>query len=189
MIKKYFWKKPNNMPHTIYQTEGIVLFKKDFGEAERVYRIYTEKFGMIVAVARGVRLLKSKLRYNLDLFSLGNFSLVKGRDFWRVTDVEELAGGRKISGNSENLLLFSKIIKFLSRMIKGEEENSFIWSEIKEFFNVLSVQKLTNRELNDLEILTSIRILDNLGYIEKRQYNSKKEMIEAINRAFQESHL
>ena len=160
------------MPHTIYQTEGIVLSKKDFGEAERVYNIYTEKFGMVTAVAQGVRLLKSKLRYNLDLFAYGSFSLVAGKDIWRITDADEI---EKIKG--DKLPLFSRIASFLLRMIRGEERSDFIWQKVKNLFLVGA---------DEADILAEI--LHNLGYMAGIP-NGKKEKIEAINKAIKESML
>lgn len=132
-----------------------------------MYSIYTEKFGMIQAVAQGVRYLKSKLRYNLDLFSYGNFALIAGRDFWRITDAEEIKKNKKLSG----------IANFLIRMIKGEEKNDFIWQKVKIFF-------LSGGD----EIETVAGILHNLGYMAEVP-ESKKEKITAINRAIKESML
>lgn len=155
------------MAHVIYQTEGIVLGKRDFGEAERMIYIYTEKFGMIQAMAQGVRYLKSKLRYNLDLFTFGNFSLIAGRDFWRITDAEEIKSNKKII----------RIANFLMRMIRGEEKNDFVWQKVKKIF-------LSGGD----EINTVAEILHNLGYMAKVP-ESKKEKIAAINRAIKESML
>lgn len=167
------------MAHTIYQTEGIVLAKKDFGEAERMYNIYTEKFGMIQAVAQGVRYLKSKLRYNLDLFSYGNFALVASRDFWRITDAEE------IKKNKE----FGVIANFLMRMIRGEEKNDFIWQKVKIFFlSCGPARNATQSVAGGDEIETVAEILHNLGYMAEVP-ESKKEKITAINRAIKESML
>ena len=146
--------------------------KRDFGEAERVYNIYTEKFGMISAVAQGVRLLKSKLRYNLDLFSYGNFSLVAGKEIWRITDADEI---KKISDS--NSPLFPRIAGLLLRMIKGEEKNNFIWHKTKEFF-------LSSG--SEVEIVAEI--LHNLGYMAGIP-NGQREKIRAINKAIKESML
>lgn len=160
------------MAHQIYQTEGIILGKKDFGEADRMFSIYTKEFGMISVIAQGVRHLKSKLRYNLDIFVLGNFSLVRGRDIWRITDAEEI---KKI--NNDNLDKFSEITGFLLRMIKGEERDDFIWQKIKDFFWA-----------SEDEIKTIAEILHNLGYMTEIP-SSEKDIISLINRAIRESHL
>lgn len=164
------------MAYTIYQTEGIVISKKDFGEAERVYKIYTEKFGMITATAQGVRNLKSKLRYNLDLFAYGNFSVVAGKSadwrIWRITDAEEI---KKIK--DDNLTLFSRIVNFLLRMIKGEERSDFIWRKVKDLFRA---------GVDETQAVAEI--LHNLGYMAEIP-SSKKALTMAINKAIKESML
>jgi len=169
------------MAYRIYQTEGIVLAKKDFGEAERMFYIFTEKFGMVKAVARGVRYIKSKLRPNLDLFCYNNFSLISTKDSWKITDASEIANIK----NPEELKIFAKIAVFLTRMIKGEEKNDFIWQEIKNLFFCL---KSDSRNLKDLEISFMARLLNNLGYMPEIP-SSRKSLVSAINKAVKESML
>jgi DNA repair protein RecO len=161
------------MAYQVYSTEGIILWKKDFGEAERLFYVFTEKFGMIKAIAPGVRYIKSKLRPNLDLFFYDNFSLIKIRDAWKITDASEI----KNISNPEALKFFAKIANFLIRMIKGEERNDFIWSELKKLFF----------SPGD-EISFVAKILHNLGYLAEIP-SSKKSLISAINRAIKESML
>ncbi|MCX6731626.1 MAG: DNA repair protein RecO [Candidatus Parcubacteria bacterium] len=161
------------MAYSVYSTEGIVLAKKDFGEAERLFYIFTKEFGMIKAIARGVRYIKSKLRYNLDLFCYNNFSLIKTKDAWKITDASEI----KNISNPEALKFFAKIAAFLTRMIKGEEKNDFIWAELKKLF-------LTGG--SEIDFLA--KVLHNLGYMPEIP-SSRKLLISAINKAIKESML
>lgn len=161
------------MAYSVYTTEGIILAKKDFGEAERMFFIFTKEFGMIKAMARGVRYFKSKLRPNLDLFRYNNFSLISVKDGWKITDASEIA----IIKTPETLKLFAKIAVFLMRMIKGEEKNDFIWSELKKFFF------LPKDELSFL-----VKVLHNLGYMPEIPA-SKKLLIQEINKAISASML
>jgi len=171
------------MAYRVYQTEGIVLAKKDFGEAERLFYIFTKEFGMIKAIARGVRYIKSKLRSNLDLFSYGNISLILAKENWQIVDVEEKEKNREIIINSKKLNLFARIAGFLTRMIKGEERNDFIWEEIKNLF-----LRLKKEDSDDLEIFFMARLLNNLGYLPEI-FSSRKLLISAINKAVKESML
>lgn len=177
------------MSHIIYQTEGIVLSKSDFGEADRTLVVFTENFGKIKAVVRGVRHLKSKLRHNLDLFSFSRFALVAAKNGWRLVDAEEIAGRRAIFSSSEKLALFSRFAGFLNRMVQGEEENAYLWGELKNVFNILREKNLTKEKMKDLEIVSLLRVLHNLGYIEKENYNSRKQAVSIINKAIKESML
>jgi len=161
------------MAYQVYTTEGIILAKKDFGEAERLLYVFTKEFGMVKAIARGVRYIKSKLRPNLDLFRYNNFSLIMVKDVWKITDASEIA----ILKNPEDIKFFAKIANFLIRMIKGEEKNDFVWRELKNLF-------LTGGS----EIDFVAKVLHNLGYMPEIPEN-KKVLVESINKAIKESML
>ena len=51
------------MAHQIYLTEGIILKKRDFGEADRLFWIYTEKFAEEIKKSAGLE----KLEFNAVL--------------------------------------------------------------------------------------------------------------------------
>ncbi|MEK9184067.1 MAG: DNA repair protein RecO [Patescibacteria group bacterium] len=177
------------MTHQIYQTEGVVLKKKDFGEADCFFCIFTEKFGMIKAVAKSARLEKSKLRGGLDLFSFVNLALIFSKDFWKIVDARET--GRTGKSNADyfvKIKIFAELANFLVRMIKGEEKNDFIWREIKNFLSAVYDKSVTKEEIKKLGVQTTARILNNLGYM-KDVPVIKHQVISAINKAIKESML
>jgi len=63
--------------HHIYHTHGFILSSRNNGEANRMLMIYTREMGLIRAVAQGIRLHKSKLRFTLQDFSYVNVDLVR----------------------------------------------------------------------------------------------------------------
>mgnify|MGYP001619351805 CR=1 FL=1 len=176
------------MAHQIYLTEGIILKKKDFGEADRLFWIYTEKFGMIMASAKGVRLEKSKLRGNLDVFTYGDFAVISSKDFWRLVDAQETVSPKLNCNSVEQTKVFTKIANLLIRMIKGEERNEELWNQLKNLFSKLFKGSIPQENLKDLEIKSIAAILKTLGYMEEAPA-SGKGLIPAINRAIKESML
>jgi len=50
------------------KTTGIVLWRRDTGEADRVLRVLTRDFGMVSAIAKGVKKTKSRQAGALELF-------------------------------------------------------------------------------------------------------------------------
>lgn len=183
------------MTHQIYQTDGIILRKKNFGEADCLFYIFTEKFGMIKAVVKGVRLEKSKLRYGLSLFSYGNFALISSKDFWQIVDAKDIKMTPcdwldKESPDIwfEKISVFAELANFLVRMIKGEEKNDFIWEEIKSFLSILYSEGITKEKIKNLRVQTTARILNNLGYM-KDVPIVIHQAISAINKAIKESML
>ena len=78
------------MAYRHYQTEGLVINSRPYGEADRFYQILTPDFGLISVLAQGVRLEKSKLRYQILNYSLVNIELVRGREYWRLVGAEKI---------------------------------------------------------------------------------------------------
>lgn len=188
------------MSYHIYQTEGIIIGKKDVGEADRILFVLTRDLGRIEAIAQGVRYLKSKLRYSLDTFSYSRIGLVRGRDFWRIIDAEELNNWSDIRQSSEKLAIVSKIAELLDRMIKGEQPDNALFEEVKDAFIFLKEDESPEgKKIKIFELLTKIRIMSHLGYVADHKKwlsmtpdeaeKNEKLMLDEIQKALIESHL
>ena len=151
------------MSHTIYTTEGFILKSINFGEANKYFFIFTKDFGLIKAAAQSVRHLKSKLRYNLEDFSFGQISIVRGREIWRITSAEKSFDFKEV----EKFLLISRIFSLLLRLLHGEEKNDLLFNSLKAGFSFLVSNDLTEQDLANFECIMALRILSSLGYIGK----------------------
>lgn len=156
--------------HHIYHTVGFVLSSEDFGEANRHFKIFTRDLGLIKASAQGVRFLKSKLRYSLQDFSFCELSVVRGREFWRITGASKKFNLREALGASpEALLVFVRVFALLDRLLSGEEKNLRLYSRIEGAAFFMRDNHLSSRLSPDLirnfEYVLVLRILSSLGYL------------------------
>ena len=71
-----------------YKTDGIIIKRLNLGEADRLLTIFTERFGKIKAIAKGVRKTKSRLAGSLEPFMLVDLQLYEGKTFYTVTGAE-----------------------------------------------------------------------------------------------------
>jgi DNA repair protein RecO (recombination protein O) len=62
-----------------YTTQGIVLTRTDFAEADRILTFLTSDHGKVRGLAKGVRKTKSKLAGGLELFSVSDLTMLIGR--------------------------------------------------------------------------------------------------------------
>ena len=104
--------------HHIYHTEGIILGSGNFGETGKYYSVFTRDLGLVFASAQGVRKMSSKLRFVLQDFAYLKIDLVKGRDFWRITNVSKTNKLEKLQ-EPEILKVFASISKLLKRLLAG----------------------------------------------------------------------
>jgi len=192
--------------HHIYHTEGIILGSRSYGEAGKYYHIFTRDLGMIYASAQGVRKMSSKLRFILQDYQYVKVDLVKGKDFWRVTSASKTNLLENLCNKKEAYLVFVNITRLLKKLLAGEEANPDLFTDFLNGLFMLEKYE-TKEELQNIEIITVLRILDNLGYIggdgafntltkspfeENLLFETAKkrnQILSQINRALKETHL
>lgn len=62
-----------------FSTQGIVLGRTDYGEADRILTFLTPDYGKVKAMAKGVRKAGAKLAGAIELFSVTDIAVVAGR--------------------------------------------------------------------------------------------------------------
>jgi len=60
-------------------TQGIVLTRTNFGEADRIITMLTPDHGKVRVIAKGVRKIKSKLAGGIELFSVSQITYLPGK--------------------------------------------------------------------------------------------------------------
>lgn len=194
------------MSYSIVTTPGFVISSQPYGEAGKLLHIFTRELGLVLATAQGIRLEKSKLRYSSQEYSLAEFSFVRGKEFWRMTNVTAL-GLEKV--NTWALTLEARLAALLKRFLQGEQANPELFDAVLAFVKFAAESAdLEQSELEALESLVMARVLDRLGYIGNDEklteylknddigkellwevYKMKKVFIGHINRGLKESHL
>ncbi len=120
---------------------------------------------MIGATAQGVRLSQSKLRYHMQDFSYGLFSLVQGKEVWRVVGAKEVEGVEEVK--KENKKLYVQILTLLKRLLPGEEKNERLFDMLEKLHAYLFIMGVQDTET--LEYITVLRMLDLLGYVSNKE--------------------
>lgn len=151
--------------HHIYHTQGFVLSSRNVGEANKIIIIYTKELGLIRAVAQGIRLHKSKLRFTLQDFSYVNVDLVKGRDIWRVTSAKHISSFPLARSNMASVILISRVSKLLERLCGDEVANEDIFNDFIQALYLLDDTNILPPYREALELHLVLRVMNSLGYI------------------------
>jgi len=155
--------------YRLYTTEALVLGSKNAGEANKYYFLLTRELGLVTAFAQGVREIKSKLRHGLEPYTYTSVSLVRGKEKWRLTNVESKSGLEGLSTSREKTKLAAKLCALIERLVHGEEEDTKLFDELIAALIFLAKQNLSTQKLHDYELFAVLRILDRLGYIAPRE--------------------
>jgi DNA repair protein RecO len=191
------------MAHHVYTTPGFIVHSQPSGEAGKYILVFTRDLGMIGCTAQGVRLSQSKLRYYTQDYFFGLFSVVRGKDVWRMTGAKEIEGVGEVK--EDNFKLWVRVLTLLKRLLPGEEVNEKLFEILEKFYKFLC-SEVKEKEL--VEYVTVLRILDSLGYTSNQLFLmnilsttdlneqiineakiSKDEILEEINNGLKESQL
>jgi DNA repair protein RecO len=157
------------MSHHIYHTRGIVIEAVNVKEANKTYWIFTRDLGMILAVAQGVRLHTSKLRFSLQPLSIAEISLVRGRAGWRVVNAREISNVYwQIKDIPQSVLMSSRVLRLVRRLVTGEEKNEALFDRLFEGLMYLAGgvdgERPSVKQVMNLEFILLLQVLYMLGY-------------------------
>ncbi|OGG16271.1 DNA repair protein RecO [Candidatus Gottesmanbacteria bacterium RIFCSPHIGHO2_02_FULL_39_11] len=71
-----------------YKTEGFILKKKNYGEADRIITIFTKYHGKLVVLAKGIRKITSRKSPHMEVFNKVSLYIVSGKTFSIVTEAQ-----------------------------------------------------------------------------------------------------
>jgi DNA repair protein RecO (recombination protein O) len=86
-------------PPRTYRTEGLVLKKVPFGEADLMLTLYTREAGKLRAVAKGARRSSSKLVGHFEPLTLTRLSLARGRNLDIITQAQTIENFTQLKSN------------------------------------------------------------------------------------------
>ncbi len=155
-----------------YRTQGLILKKKDLGEANRLLTIYTENFGKLEILGRAIRKIKSKLRGGAGLFYLSEIEFIQGKTHKTLTDAILVNSFKNIRSDLERLEVAYQIAETLDNLTPQEEKDEQIWQLIKDVFHKLNDYEIKNLKLKIIYYYFFWSLASILGYSPELQRDS-----------------
>src|SRR3989344_3009638 len=139
-------------------TEGIVLKRRDFGEADRVLTALTKQHGKISIIARGVRRITSRRAGNIELLNRAKLHLFKAKNY-TLTEAEAIETFPRLKSNITLSTTAFHIIELVDRLVAENQINPFVYD--------LTVTILKILEKNPRQIFIrsfEVKLLSLLGF-------------------------
>ena len=148
--------------HTIYHTRAVILKSSPAREADKMFWLFTEELGLVVAIATGVRKGESKLKGQLTDYAFVSVDLVRGKDIWRLISASEEFNPLIGIVHSQLARAYVRTLGTLERFLVDEGVHPELWDHIQECAHALQDTAIDARVYDTLAIW---RILVHLGYI------------------------
>lgn len=143
-----------------YSSKGFVLSRKNYSEADRILTIYSQKYGKLTLLAKGVRKVKSRKRGNLEVFSKISFSASKAKGFDILTEAKIINDYKEIRSGLKKISLAYYICEVVNKITREDEASPEIYRLLTTAFKKLQKTK----ELKKLRLKFVYNLLVALGY-------------------------
>ncbi len=144
----------------IRKVEAVIISHKDFGEADRLIRLFSLEHGKLSAIAKGARKIRSRKAAHIEPFTYTALVLAKGQSFWIITQADTKAGYPGIREDLRKTAKAAYVLELADQLTGDEQPEPAVFHLITETLQRIdSVQDPFNAVLN-----FELRMLDYSGF-------------------------
>jgi len=141
-----------------YQCQAIVIRSRCYGEADKILTIFSDHFGKISVLAKGVRRILSKMSGHLQLFSHSKFLLASGKTWDRIIGVEEIKNF-SLPQDLHLTALGFYLAEAIDHLTQEGEENYSLYKLLNEVFEAMA-----GADQHLIQPYFELNLLKHLGY-------------------------
>lgn len=166
---------------------AIVLKKKEVGETDRLYTLYTETQGKVQLVAKGVRKSEARLAGQLETLMQGLVIVVKGRGTGKIAGAVAEKNFLHIRTDGDILRCVLDTINIFERLVELDEPDQELFQLLSSYLTLSDYLAQGNKK-EKIFLLTEgflVQLFAHLGYrIETGQCAVSGEKLHSGERHF-----
>lgn len=149
-----------------YKTEGIILRRQNFSEADRILTVFTRTQGKIKILAKGVRRIKSRRGPNVELFNQVTLFLHRGRNFDILTEAQAQNTFPQIRKKLELVGLAYYVCELVDGLCAENQPHPKVFELLVKILNELEnnlIRKFELSLLSELGFLPASNAMSNIA--------------------------
>ena len=117
----------------IRKVEAVIISHKDFGEADRLIRLFSLEHGKLSAIAKGARKIKSRKAAHIEPFTHTALVLAKGQTFWIITQAEAKASYPGMRADLRKTAKAAYVLELADQLSAEEQPEPAIFHLITDY--------------------------------------------------------
>ena len=142
------------------KVEGIILKRRNLGEADRILTVFSLQKGKISVLAKGVRRITSRRAGNVELLNRVSMYLHQAKTFLILTEASSINTFQKIKTDLTLSTYAYHIIELVDKLTAENQENRILYEHLVEV-----LKRLERKPRQILIRAFEVKILANLGFI------------------------
>ncbi len=165
-----------------FKTVGIVIKRRNYGEADKILTIFTKYYGKIQVKAVGIRRIPSRRAAHVELLNHSMLSLYRGRHMPILTEAEVIENFFPIKDDLDKVGLAFHLCELIDGLCPENQENTKVYYLLKNILTNLAKNSRDKSNTASKSILEfEIELLTTLGYWNKtNELNEKFDMRDLI---------
>jgi DNA repair protein RecO (recombination protein O) len=111
----------------IQKVEAVIITHRNYGEADRILRVFTPELGKISLLAKGVRKSGSRKAPHIEPFTHAGMVLARGQNFWILTQADTLEQFPNINGDLYRTGLAAYMLELADRLTVDDQPDATIF--------------------------------------------------------------
>ncbi|MGL4909839.1 MAG: DNA repair protein RecO [Cetobacterium sp.] len=144
------------------ETKGLIIKKSDFGEGSRIITVFSETFGKIDFLIRGIKKSKKRDQSSVDLLTLSNFTFYKKGDKFILNTIDPIEYYYDLKKDIDKLEISSYILSIVNEIVLPEEKKHDFFQRLEKTFQFI----MKNKKYKNLLLLSKMMswLIKNEGY-------------------------
>lgn len=129
---------------------AIVLARKNWREFDQMISLYTREQGKVEVLAKGIKKIVSKNSSNLEILSLVEIDVARGKEVDHLTKAQPVKIFKNIFSDFDKIFIAGHVVKIADDNILGSERDARIFDLLTSFLEFLN----SATEINSLNLAT-----------------------------------
>jgi DNA repair protein RecO (recombination protein O) len=144
-----------------YKIEGVVIKRRNIGEADRILTVFSKNQGKISIKAVGVRRIKSRRSSHIELLNHSFLYVYKNRSLPILTEAESLESFQDIKNSLRKVALAYHICELVDNLCPENQVNNSLFPLLINTLKDLSYKNDVDYVIKEFEM----NLLKDLGFL------------------------
>jgi len=116
----------------VYKAEGIILKRRNVGEADRILTVFTKRDGKIRVLAKGVRKISSRRAGHLEVFTHVILTIHSGHSMDMVTEASSIRSGSLFDADAVRLGYAYCMCELVDQLLADYQEHEDVFFLLRD---------------------------------------------------------
>lgn len=158
----------------VTKAEGVILSRKNVGEADRIITVFTKEYGKLRLLAKGVRKTASRRGPHLEIFSHVILMIHQGKMMDTITEVTPFPKSNQVRLDLERISVAYFYCELVNLLLPEKQEHRDVFDDLT---NALSALGTTDADKLHLQTKSfALGLLRSLGFLETHRKLGGEEL-------------